>query len=200
MQIVCLDLEGVLVPEIWLAVAERTGIEELRLTTRDIPDYDVLMKKRIGILEAHGVTLSQIQDVIDQIDPLDGAPEFLEFLRNRTQIVILSDTFRQFAKPLMAKLSWPTLFCNDLVVVNNHVVDYRLRQPEGKKQAVRAFKSIGFEVVAAGDSYNDIGMLENADHGILFRPPEKIRTEYPCFRVFSEYAEFSLFLETILDR
>ena len=199
MQVVCLDLEGVLVPEIWLAVAAKTGIDELRLTTRDIPDYDILMKKRLGILEAHGVTLAHIQEVIAEIEPLDGGRDFLDFLRSRTQVIILSDTFRQFARPLMEKLRWPTLFCNDLVVKDGRVVDYRLRQAEGKRRAVQALRSMGLEVIAAGDSYNDIGMLKEADHGILFRPPEHIRSEYSCFPSFSAYAEFRTFLDSIVD-
>ncbi|HUX13017.1 MAG TPA: bifunctional phosphoserine phosphatase/homoserine phosphotransferase ThrH, partial [Spirochaetia bacterium] len=170
------------------------------LTTRDISDYDLLMKKRIEILARRGITLSQIQTVIDSVEPLDGAIDFLEFLRCRTQVVILSDTFRQFATPLMRKLRWPTLFCNDLITdAADRVVDYRLRQSEGKKQAVRAFKSLGFQVIASGDSYNDLGMLNEADHGILFRPPEAILNTYGCYPAFYEYAEFTSFLERILE-
>ncbi len=200
MQIVCLDLEGVLTPEVWLAVAERTGVAELRLTTRDISDYDLLMKKRIAILAERGITLSQIQKVIDSVEPLEGALDFLEFLRRRTQVVILSDTFRQFATPLMRKLRWPTLFCNDLVTdAKDRIVDYRLRQSEGKRNAVRAFKTLGFQVIASGDSYNDLGMLNEADHGVLFRPPETIRNEYECFPSFNDYSEFTGFLERILE-
>ena len=198
MHIVCLDLEGVLVPEIWLAVAERTGIAELRLTTRDIPDYDALMKKRISILEAHNITLSRIQQVIEGVEPLEGAREFLEFLRSRTQLIILSDTFTQFARPLMEKLGRPTLFCNELIVYEDRIVDYRLRQANGKTHAVRALKSIGFEVLASGDSYNDIGMLQEADHGVLFRPPERIIAEYPGFPAFTEYRELSEIIERTL--
>jgi phosphoserine / homoserine phosphotransferase len=200
MQIVCLDLEGVLTPEVWLAVADRTGLDELRLTTRDIADYDALMKKRISILSEHGISLSQIQQVIATVDPLEGADDFLEFLRRRTQVVILSDTFRQFAAPLMEKLGWPTLFCNDLETdASNMITGYRLRQTEGKKMAVRAFKSIGFRVIASGDSYNDLGMLEEADHGILFRPPQSIVSSHSHFPAFSEYSDFCGFLESILE-
>ncbi|WP_455383545.1 bifunctional phosphoserine phosphatase/homoserine phosphotransferase ThrH [Salinispira pacifica] len=200
MQIVCLDLEGVLTPEVWLAVAECTQLPELRLTTRDISDYDVLMKKRISVLAEHGITLSQIQEVIESLDPLEGALEFIDFLRRRTQVVILSDTFRQFASPLMAKLKWPTLFCNELVVDGRDmIIDYRLRQADGKRMAVRALKSIGFSVIASGDSYNDLGMLEEADRGILFRPPESIRNDHSHFPSFSEYSEFTGFLSTILE-
>jgi len=200
MQIVCLDLEGVLTPEVWLAVADRTGLRELRLTTRDIADYDVLMKKRISILSDHGVGLPQIQEVIATVDPLDGALDFLDYLRHRTQVVILSDTFRQFAVPLMKKLGWPTLFCNELEIdPDNMITGYKLRQAEGKRMAVRAFKSLGFRVIASGDSYNDLGMLEEADHGILFRPPESIVSSHSNFPAFSEYADFCGFLESILE-
>ena len=198
MHIVCLDLEGVLVPEIWLAVAERTGIAELRLTTRDIPDYDVLMKKRIAILGAHNITLSRIQQVIDAVEPLEGACDFLDLLRSKTQLIILSDTFTQFARPLMEKLGRPTLFCNELVVHEDRIVDYRLRQANGKRHAVRALKSMGFEVLASGDSYNDIGMLQEADHGVLFRPPERIIAEYPGFPAFTEYRQLSDMIELTL--
>ena len=182
MHIVCLDLEGVLVPEIWIAFAEATGIDELRLTTRDISDYDVLMRKRLAILREHGFRLADIQKVIGTLDPLPGAESFLDGLRETTQVVILSDTFVEFAKPLMRKLAWPTLFCNSLVVdADGTINDYRLRQKEGKRRAVEAFQSIGLSVVAAGDSYNDVSMLQQAETGILFRAPETILREFPQF-------------------
>lgn len=190
MHIVCLDLEGVLVPEIWIAFAEETGIEELRLTTRDISDYDELMKRRLSILREHDLTLSDIRKVIAAIEPLSGAAEFLESLRERTQVVILSDTYVEFAAPLMRKLGWPSLFCNSLVVSpGGTILDYRLRQRDGKKKAVAAFQSLGFSVVAAGDSYNDIAMLRQADTGVLFRPPESFRAQFPEFAAASTHAE-----------
>lgn len=190
MYVVCLDLEGVLVPEIWINVSKTTGIEELKLTTRDISDYDVLMKKRIGILKEHNLKLKDIQDVIGTMDPLEGALEFLDALRAKTQTIILSDTFTQFAQPLMKKLAWPTLFCNTLIVDDdNNVIDYQLRQKDGKKHAVEALQSIGFSVIAAGDSYNDVTMLQTGDKGIFFRPPETITAEFPQFPVTSTYTE-----------
>ena len=191
MYIVCLDLEGVLIPEIWINFAQATGIEELRLTTRDIPDYDVLMKKRLGILSAHNVKLKDIQQVIGTMDPLEGAKEFLDELRSRTQVVILSDTFTQFAKPMMEKLSRPTLFCNTLVVdEQDRVADYRLRQKDGKRKAVEGFQSMGFQVIAAGDSYNDLTMIRKAEKGILFCPPDNIVSENPDLPVARNYREF----------
>lgn len=180
MHLVCLDLEGVLVPEIWINVALSTGIEELKLTTRDISDYDVLMKKRIGILADHGLTLADIQKVISGMEPLEGAKAFMDELRSLTQVVILSDTFEQFAAPLMEKLHRPTLFCNTLIIDDSGaIVDYTLRQQDGKRKAVEAFQSIGLPVIAAGDSYNDISMLQTADKGILFRPPRNVIDEFP---------------------
>jgi phosphoserine/homoserine phosphotransferase len=168
----CLDLEGVLVPEIWINVAQKTGIGELSLTTRDIPDYDVLMKRRLGILDRHKLTLQDIQDVIATMAPLEGAGEFLGWLRERCQVIILSDTFYEFALPLMKQLAYPTLFCNRLEVDDRgRIVDYHLRQPDQKRQSVIALKSLRFRIIAAGDSYNDTGMLAEADAGILFRPP-----------------------------
>ena len=190
MKIVCLDLEGVLVPEIWIGVAERTGIEELRLTTRDISDYDVLMKRRIEILRERGLGIGDIHEVIGSLDPLPGAAEFLDRLRESVQVAILSDTFYEFAEPLMRKLKWPSLYCNDLQVgEDGRVTGYRLRQPDQKRQAVLAFKSLNFQVVAAGDSYNDLSMLSEAQAGVLFRPPEQLVAEYPDFPVTQTHEE-----------
>ncbi len=190
MRLICLDLEGVLVPEIWIGVAERTGIEELRLTTRDISDYDVLMKRRLEILEEHGLRIEDIHTVIDSLSPLPGAREFLDRLRASVQVAILSDTFYQFASPLMRMLDWPSLYCNDLDIdADGRVTGYRLRQPDQKRQAVRAFKNLNFQVLAAGDSYNDISMLEEAHAGILFRPPEQLVGEYPQFPVTHSHEE-----------
>jgi phosphoserine/homoserine phosphotransferase len=188
--IACLDLEGVLVPEIWINVAERTGIAELRRTTRDEPDYDKLMRGRIAILDRHELVLRDIQGVIDAMQPLDGAIAFLEWLRNRVQVIILSDTFAEFAAPLMRKLGWPTLFCNSLEVEGSgRVAGYRLRIPDGKRKAVDALRSIAFRIVAAGDSYNDTTMLAAADAGILFRPPANVVADFPQFPVTTTYDE-----------
>ncbi|RKX99466.1 MAG: bifunctional phosphoserine phosphatase/homoserine phosphotransferase ThrH [Spirochaetes bacterium] len=190
-----MDLEGVLVPEIWINFAIKTGIEELKMTTRDEPDYDKLMKRRIKILEEHNLKLKDIQEVIESIEPLKGAEEYLNWVRMKTQAVILSDTFYEFAKPLMAKLNYPTLFCNSLIVdTDGNIVDYRLRIKDGKKKAVVAFKGLGFEVVAIGDSYNDTTMLAEADRGILFRPPENVIEEFPQFPVMQRYQEIKEFL------
>ena len=190
MRVVCLDLEGVLVPEIWINVAERTGIEELRLTTRDIPDYDVLMTRRLGILEQHRLKLSDIQTVINEMEPLIGAKEFLDRLRADYQVLILSDTFEQFASPLMRRLGRPTLFCNTLTIsADGSISGYRLRQQDGKRKAVEALRSLNMQVIAAGDSYNDISMLTAADGGVLFKPPENITLEYPDFPVATEYTD-----------
>jgi phosphoserine/homoserine phosphotransferase len=195
--ITCLDLEGVLVPEVWIAFAEATGIPELRRTTRDEPDYDKLMRGRLAILDERGFKLEDIQDVIATLRPLDGALEFLEALRARSQVIILSDTFYQFAEPLMRQLRWPTLFCNELVVERSgRVVDYRLRIPDGKKRAVEALKQLAFTVHAAGDSYNDTTMLGEADRGVLFRCPDKVAEEFPEFRRTKEYGEL---LSALLD-
>ncbi len=188
--IACLDLEGVLVPEIWINVAEATGIEALRLTTRDEPDYDKLMRNRIRILDAHGLGLADIQAVIRRMGPLDGAREFLTWLRGWRQVIILSDTFYEFAQPLMEQLDHPCLFCNALVVdTHGRVRDYRLRIKDGKRQAVLALKRLNFEVIAAGDSYNDTTMLAAADAGILFRPPENVVRDFPQFPVTYSYEE-----------
>jgi phosphoserine/homoserine phosphotransferase len=184
MRIVCLDLEGVLVPEIWIAFSEAAGIPELRRTTRDEPDYDKLMKFRLDLLDKHRLKLADIQKVIGGMNPLEGATKFTRALKERTQLIILSDTFEQFAKPLMAKLDYPTLFCNSLVTApDGSITGYKLRQQNGKKHAVIAFKSINLEVFAAGDSFNDLAMIQEADDGCLFRAPENIRKEYshiPC--------------------
>ena len=186
----CLDLEGVLVPEIWINVAERTGIPELRLTTRDEPDYDVLMKRRLRILAEHGLGLPDIQRVIGTMRPLEGAPEFLDWLRERSQVLILSDTFYEFAAPLMRQLGHPTLFCHRLDVdAAGRVVGYRIRLPDQKRLAVRAMHQLRFRVVAAGDSYNDTAMLAEADAGILFRPPENVVREFPQFPVTRTFEE-----------
>lgn len=189
-RIVCLDLEGVLVPEVWIAFAEKTGIPELRRTTRDEPDYDKLMRGRIEILDRHELTLPDIQSVIATMRPLEGAADFLEELRSETQVIILSDTFSQFAQPLMKQLGWPTLFCHELVVEpSGRVADYRLRLPEGKKRSVEALQSIAFTVHAAGDSYNDTAMLGAADRGVLFSCPDNVAREFPQFRRTETYAD-----------
>ncbi|MGU9814340.1 bifunctional phosphoserine phosphatase/homoserine phosphotransferase ThrH [Pseudomonas sp. LF135] len=182
MEIACLDLEGVLVPEIWIAFAEKTGIESLRATTRDIPDYDVLMKQRLRILDEHGLKLADIQEVIATLEPLDGAIEFVNWLRERFQVVILSDTFYEFSQPLMRQLGFPTLLCHRLITdENDRVVSYQLRQKDPKRQSVLAFKTLYYRVIAAGDSYNDITMLGEADCGILFHAPQNVIREFPEF-------------------
>ena len=188
--IVTLDLEGVLVPEIWIAFAEKTGIEQLKLTTRDIPDYDELMTSRLAILNEHGLKLADIQEVIGTLAPLEGAKAFLDELRSITQVVILSDTFLEFAKPLMEQLAWPTIFCHDLEIdAEGRVANYRLRQPDQKRKAVAAFRSLNYRVIAAGDSYNDTTMLGEADTGFLFRSPDNVKAEFPQFRSAEEYDE-----------
>ncbi len=202
MFVVCLDLEGVLVPEIWIGVSKKTGIDELKLTTRDISDYDVLMKKRIGILDQHNLKLKDIQDVISTIKPLDGAEKFLNSLREITQVVILSDTFTQFAAPLMKQLGWPTIFCNELIIdKTGRIANYKLRQKDGKRHAVIGFHSMGFNVIASGDSYNDLSMIREADGGVLFCPPEKIIEENPNIPMAFDYNELlekiKMFMEKI---
>lgn len=190
MELACLDLEGVLIPEIWINVAERTGIEDLRATTRDVPDYDELMKHRLGVLERNGLGLPDIQDVISGMAPLDGARDFLDWLRQHFQVIVLSDTFYEFAAPLMRQLHWPTLFCHSLAVDGGgRIVDYHLRLPDQKRRAVQAFHELQFRVIAAGDSYNDTSMLAEADAGILFRPPDNVIREFPQFPVTRSYAE-----------
>ncbi|MGB5812410.1 MAG: bifunctional phosphoserine phosphatase/homoserine phosphotransferase ThrH [Polyangiales bacterium] len=194
--IVCLDLEGVLIPEVWIAFAEKTGIEELKRTTRDEPDYDKLMQGRLEILDAQGFKLSDIQDVIGTMEPLPGAKAFLDELRKRTQLIILSDTFYQFATPFMAQLGQPTLFCHQLHVDDeDRVTGYELRLPDGKRKAVAALKNVGFRVHAAGDSYNDTTMLREADKGILFRCPDNVAAEFPQFSRTEDYDELLVLLE-----
>ena len=185
--IITLDLEGVLVPEIWIAVAEKTGIRELRLTTRDVPDYDVLMKGRLNLLDQHGLKLSDIQQVISTLRPLDGGLEFLNELRSLAQVLILSDTFEEFAQPLMKQLGWPALFCHKLKVVNDRIINYRLRLANQKQQSVAALKKLNFHVIAAGDSFNDTGMLMEANVGFFFRSPPAIQQQFPQFKAVEEY-------------
>lgn len=188
MRIVCLDLEGVLVPEIWIEFSRRTGIPELKRTTRDEPDYDKLMKSRLAILERHGLGLAAIQDVIAAMGPMAGAREFLDALRGDYQVIILSDTFYEFARPLMRQLGLPTLFAHSLVVdASGMIADYRLRMPDQKREAVKRLKELNFRVVAAGDSYNDTAMLAEAHGGILFHPPENVVREFPQFPVTTSY-------------
>src|ERR1051325_7044450 len=190
MHVACLDLEGVLVPEIWINVAVKTGIEALRRTTRDEPDYDKLMRGRIEILDRHRLKLADVQQVIGEMEPLDGAQACLEWLRESFQVIILSDTFDQFSQPLMRKLGWPTLFCNTLEIdAAGRIAGYRLRQRDGKRRAVEAVHTLAYRVIAAGDSYNDTSMLAAADAGILFRPPDNVAREFPQFPVTRSYAE-----------
>lgn len=200
MQLVCTDLEGVLVPEIWINVARKTGIEELKLTTRDIADYDVLMRKRLDILDSNSLKLKDITDVIDTMEPLEGALDFLNWLQSRTQVVIVSDTYQEFAKPLMKKLGWPCLLCNSLSVdASGAISDYHLRQSDGKRHVVKAFQRLNYTVVAMGDSYNDLTMLETADHGILFRPPESIIAENTQFPITDTYDALRRELSKVLE-
>ena len=190
MEIACLDLEGVLIPEVWINFAERTGIESLRLTTRDIPDYDKLMKQRLAILAEKKLGIRDIQEVIAGMDPLPGAHAMLDWLRENFQVVILSDTFYEFAEPFMRKLGWPTLLCHRLEIDEQGMIrDYKIRQPDPKRASVQAFKSLRFRTIATGDSYNDTSMLAEADAGILFRPPQNVIDEFPQFPVAREYAE-----------
>jgi len=180
-------MEGVLTPEIWIAVAERTGIPELRRTTRDEPDYDKLMHYRMDILDRHGITLSKIQEVIGTLSPLPGAVEFLDALRAQVQVLILSDTFEQFAQPLMRQLKWPTLFCHRLIVANDRITGYQLRMPDQKRQSVQALQTLNYKVIAVGDSFNDTSMLIQADHGILFHAPANVVEKFPQFPAIDEY-------------
>ena len=190
MDIVCLDMEGVLVPEIWIAFSEATGIPELRRTTRDEPDYDKLMKFRIGILKEHGLGLKEIQDTIATIEPFEGAKEFLDELRSLTQVIILSDTFSQFATPLMKKLGWPTIFCNTLEVADNgEITGFKMRCEKSKLTTVKALQSIGYDTIASGDSFNDLGMIEASKAGFLFRSTEQIKKDYPQYPAFETYDE-----------
>ena len=189
----CLDLEGVLLPEIWIKFAEKTGIEELKLTTREIPDYDQLMMGRLAILKKHNLKLQDIQDVIEALSPLDGACDFLQWLKSEFQVIILSDTFYEFAQPLMKKLDYPTLFCHKLITDDaGNILNYELRQSDQKTKAVKALQGLNFQVISAGDSYNDTGMLQQADAGILFCPPEKVIQEFPQFPVTRNYNEFQM--------
>ncbi len=191
MNIVCLDMEGVLVPEIWIAFSEASGIPELRRTTRDEPDYDKLMRFRLDILKQHGLGLREIQDVIAKIDPLPGAKEFLDELRTLTQVLILSDTFEQFAKPLMKKLDWPTIFCNTLEVgENGEIIGYHMRCEKSKLTTVKALQSIGFDTIAAGDSFNDLGMIQASKAGFLFKSTEQIKKDYPEIPAYEDFPEF----------
>lgn len=193
MEIACLDLEGVLVPEIWIGFAEKTGIDALRATTRDIPDYDVLMKQRLGLLREHQLGLPDIQEVIATMAPLPGATEFVSWLKERFQVIILSDTFYEFSKPLMRQLDFPVLFCHQLLAdADGNIVDYRLRQKDPKRQSVKALHSLNFRVIATGDSYNDTTMLEEADAGILFRAPANVITEFPQYPAVTSYADLKV--------
>lgn len=199
MNIVCLDMEGVLVPEIWIAFAEKTGIPELKRTTRDEPDYDKLMQYRLDILKEHGLGLKEIQETISEIDPMPGAKEFLDELRSLTQVIILSDTFEQFAGPLMKKLGYPTIFCNTLKVAENgEITGYRMRCEKSKYTTVKALQSIGFETIASGDSHNDLGMIEASKAGFLFKSTDAIKAEYPEFPAYDEYDDLLAAIKEVL--
>lgn len=190
MDIVCLDLEGVLVPEIWIAFAKESGIDELKLTTRDEPDYDKLMKFRLETLKKHGLGLKEIQKTIEKISPMEGAKEFLDELREMTQVIILSDTFAEFAKPLMKKLGWPTIFCNSLEVAENgEIIGYRMRVEKSKYTTVKALQSIGYNTIASGDSYNDMGMIQASKAGFLFKSPKSIQEQFPQVPAYDTYEE-----------
>lgn len=200
MDIVCLDLEGVLVPEIWIAFAQESGIEELKRTTRDEPDYDKLMRWRIGILKEHGLGLRQIQDTIARIDPLPGAKEFLDELRSITQVIIISDTFSQFAAPLMKKLGWPTIFCNSLEVAEDgEITGFKMRCEQSKLTTVKALQSIGFDTIASGDSYNDLGMIKAGKAGFLFKSTEKIIADNPDIPAYETYDELMDAIKRVLN-
>lgn len=199
MHILCLDLEGVLVPEIWVNVAETTGVEEFRLTTRDMPDYDSLMRLRLRLLAEHDLRLGDLETIIEGMEPLPGAADFVDWLGPRYQLAILSDTYYEFARPMMRKLGWPMLLCHRLKVdAERRVVGYQLRQKDPKRQAVKALKALNFKIVAAGDSYNDVTMLAEADLGALFRPAEKVMAEFPQYQVITSYEDFRVFLEQAL--
>ena len=200
MNIVCLDMEGVLVPEIWIAFAEESGIPELKRTTRDEPDYDKLMKWRLEILKEHGLGLKEIQATIAKIDPLPGAKAFLDELRTLTQVIILSDTFEQFAKPLMEKLGWPTLFCNTLEVApGGEITGFRMRCAQSKLTTVKALQSIGYETIASGDSYNDLGMIQASKAGFLFKSTDKIRADHPELPAYEEFSDLLAAIKAVLD-
>jgi phosphoserine/homoserine phosphotransferase len=196
--IVTLDMEGVLTPEIWIAVAEKTGIAELRRTTRDEPDYDKLMRYRIGILDQHGIKLSEIQAVIGSLTLLDGAKAFLDELRALTQVIILSDTFEQFAQPLIRQLNWPTLFCHTLIIKNDRITDYQLRIADQKKKAVAALKQLNYRVIAAGDSFNDTAMLVEAHEGFLFHAPDNVKQQFPELKAVDTYADLMKLIKSAL--
>ena len=200
MYITCLDMEGVLVPEIWIAFAQASGIPELKRTTRDEPDYDKLMKFRIGVLKEHGLGLKEIQNTIAQIDPLPGAREFLDELRTMTQVIILSDTFEQFAKPLMEKLNWPTLFCNTLQVApDGTITGYQMRCQQSKLTTVKALQSCGYQTIAAGDSFNDLGMIQASKAGFLFKSTEKIKAEHPELPAYEEFGDLLAAIRSAMD-
>jgi phosphoserine / homoserine phosphotransferase len=192
-------MEGVLTPEIWIAVAEKTGIKELRRTTRDEPDYDKLMRGRLKILDQHGLNLSDIQQVIGTLRPLEGAKEFLDELRSLVQVIILSDTFEQFATPLLRQLGWPTLLCHRLVVENDRIVDYKLRVPEQKQKSVAAFKLLNYHVISGGDSFNDTAMLSEAHVGLLFRAPENVKKQFPQFKAVEAYADLMKLIKAAMS-
>ena len=193
--IACLDLEGVLLPEIWIKFAEKSGIDELKITTRDIPDYSKLMRTRLQILQTHNLKINDIQDVINTLEPLEGAKEFLSWLKSKFQVIILSDTFYEFSGPLMKQLDYPTLFCHQLVIDDKgSIVDFHLRQEDQKTKAVKALQGLNFKVISAGDSYNDTGMLQQADSGILFCPPESVVKEFPQFPIANNYKDFKALL------
>ena len=199
MNIVCLDMEGVLVPEIWIAFSEASGIPELKRTTRDEPDYDKLMRWRLGVLKEHGLGLKEIQQTIARIDPLPGAKAFLDALRSKTQVIILSDTFEEFAKPLMEKLGWPTIFCNSLEVADSgEITGFKMRCPQSKLTTVRALQSIGYETIAAGDSYNDLGMIKASKAGFLFKSTEKIKADPPELPAYEAFDELLSAIEAVL--
>ena len=201
LDIICLDLEGVLIPEIWIGTAEKAGIDELKATTRDIPDYDELMRFRLDLVERHDLRIQNIQEVIDTLTPLDGAQGFLTQLRADYQVIILSDTFAQFAKPMMKQLDWPTIFCHELIIDDEgRITDYRLRQQDQKRKAVQAFHGLNFNVVSAGDSYNDTTMLSESDAGILFCPPQNVVDEFPQFPVTNNYEELRSEIDAAINR
>ena len=201
MNIICLDLEGVLIPEIWISTAEKAGIEELKATTRDIPDYDELMRFRLDLVARHDLRIQDIQEVIDTLTPLEGAQEFMTQLREDYQVIILSDTFDQFATPMMRQLDWPTIFCHELIIDDEgRITDYKLRQQDQKYHAVQALHGLNFNVVAAGDSYNDTTMLNEADSGILFSPPQNVIDEFPQFPVTNTYGELRTEIDLAIAR
>lgn len=201
MEIVCLDLEGVLVPEIWIAFAEVTGIPELRRTTRDEPDYDKLMNYRISILKEHGLGLKEIQDTIKTIDPLPGAKEFLDQLRTMTQVIIISDTFTQFAKPLMEKLGWPTIFCNSLEVApDGEITGFKMRVENSKYTTVKALQSIGYDTIASGDSHNDLGMIQASKAGFLFKSTDQIKADYPELPAYEDYDKLLAAIRSVIEQ